>query len=87
MAEIKKDSPVVITPPEIPKKKRFHGGLMPGELRGSRFAPTFREEKDDPDTEVWAKVRSMSAPEMRKWLKNPVNQAAFDRARQNKGTK
>jgi len=85
MTEIKKETPVVIVPPEIPKKKTFHGGLMPGELRG-RSTPTFREEPD-PDAEVWATIRNMTAPEMRNWLKDPVNQAAFDRARQNKGTK
>ena len=87
MTEIKKEPPVVVTLPAVSPKRKFNGGLMPGEFRGVRSSMALPREEDDPDAEVWAKVRSMSAPEMRKWLKDPINQAAFDRARQNKGTK
>jgi hypothetical protein len=86
MAEIKKE-PVVIALPALPKKKKIHGGLMPGELRGSRFTPTFREEKDDPDAEVLAKVREMDGPSMRQWLKNSGNKVALDKALAAKGKK
>jgi len=87
--ELKKDnSPIVgITPASLvpPPPKKHISGIEPGSLRGrSNFeAP----KAVDPEEEIWAKIKNMTAAEMKRWLKYPENAAAFEAARRNKANR
>lgn len=55
-------------------------GLEPGSLHGRREEFGSREAVPDPDAAFWAKIKAMSADEMRRWLKTPANRQEFEAA-------
>jgi len=76
--------PVASNPPALPVFKKKSYGIEPGSLHGGR-ALTNEFVTSDPDQELIDKVKSMSAPEMRKWLRVKGNEEGLNRAYMNKG--